>query len=103
MATLAVQAVGDGLADVAFTAAAAGGDAVPAGIENANHHLDGVFLLVNNGGAGSIDVTVANRPLLAVAAGDIGMIPCNVGVYPGTLLAVTYSGVTTVTVAAVKI
>jgi hypothetical protein len=103
MATLTVQDVGDGLADVTFAAAAAGGDAVPAGIENANHHLDGVFLLINNGGAGAINVTVANRALVAVGAGDIGMIPCNRGVYPGNLIGVTYSGVTTVTVAAVRI
>lgn len=103
MATLAVQNVGNGLAAVTFAAANAGGDSVPAGIENANHHLDGVFLLVNNGGGGAINVTVANRPLVAVANGTIGMIPCNRGVYPGSLLAVTYSGVTSVTVAAVKL
>jgi len=103
MATLTIQDVGDGLADVVFGTAAAGGDAVPSGIENANHHLDGVFLLVNNGGASPINVTVANRPVVAVAAADIGMIPCNRGVYPGQLLGVTYSAVTSVTVAAVRI
>lgn len=86
--------------DITFVAANAGGDTIVSGINNAGHVLDGVFLLVNNGGA-SITVTVGGIGY-TVGAGDIQALPANKGVYPGTVLTVTYSSVTTVTVAAFR-
>lgn len=103
MATLTLRSVGDGLADVVFTAAAAGGDSVPAGIVNGAFGLNPVVLLVVNGDAAAKEVTVANKPMVTVAAGDTAAIPVNRGVYPGGLVAVTYDDVTSVTVAALKL
>lgn len=103
MATIAVQEVGDGLADVAFVAANAGGDDVPSGIQNANFGLDPVVLLVANGDAASHTITVQGLSPVVVAAGDTAAIPVNRGVYPGSLVPVTYDGVTSVTVAAIKL
>lgn len=103
MAVLTVQDVGDGLDAVSLVAASAGGDQVPQGIENANHHLDGVFLVVDNGHTAAQTVTVENRPEVSVPAGALAVIPCNQGVYPGNLLAVTYGSVTALTVGAIRI
>lgn len=102
MATLALQSVEGGLADVVFGAANAGGDSVPAGIVNANFGLNQVLLLLVNGGGAPIDVTVGGVET-AVGAGDTAAFPVNRGVYPGGLVAVTYSAVTSVTVAALKL
>jgi hypothetical protein len=95
MAAIAVSEVN---ADIAFVAANAGGDTIPSGIENANYQLDGVFLLVNNGGVASITVTLGGV-VFTVPDGEIHALPANRGVYPGTSLAVAYSAVTSVTVA----
>lgn len=103
MAVLTVQDVGDGLDAVSLVAASAGGDQVPQGIENANHHLDGVFLLVDNAHTAAQTVTVANRPQVSVPAGALAVIPCNKGVYAGNLLDVTYGSVTALTVGAVRV
>lgn len=103
MADLTAQSVGDGLAAVSFVAANAGGDNVPAGIENANFGLDPVLLLVNNGDVSSHTITVAGHIPLVVAAGDMGAIEVNRGVYPGALVAVSYDAVTSITVAVVKL
>jgi hypothetical protein len=98
MAAITVSEVN---ADIAFVAANAGGDTIVSGTVNAQHYLDGVFLLVDNGGVASVDVTVGGIEY-AVADGEIHALPANKGVYPGTALAVTYSGVTSVTVAAFR-
>lgn len=98
MAAITVSEVN---ADINLVAANAGGDTVLSGIENANHVLDGVFVLVNNGGASPITATV-NGVGYTVAAGELHALPANRGVYPGRTVAVTYSAVTSVTVGAFR-
>jgi len=98
---MAAIAVSELNADVAFVAANAGGDTIASGIENANHVLDGVYLLVNNGGASPITVTLDGVEY-TVPDAEIHALPANRGVYPGSVLAVAYSAVTTVTVAAFR-
>lgn len=88
-------------ADIAFVAANAGGDTVVSGIDNANHVLDGVYLLVNNADASGHTVTI-DGTAFTVPAGEIHALPANKGVYPGTALSVTYDGVTSLTVAAFR-
>lgn len=102
MATLALQDASAGLGNVAFVAAAGGGDACPGGAEAGGWALP-VALIVRNGGAGSINVTVGGLPLAAVPAAATAIFPVAVGQKVGALVPVTYSGVTTVTVAAVKL
>jgi hypothetical protein len=98
---MAAIAVSETNADVPLVAANAGGDTVLSGTVAGNHQLDGVFLLVNNGGASPIDVTVDGREF-TVPDGELHLLPCNRGVYPGRALAVTYSAATSVTVGAVR-
>ena len=88
-------------ADLSFVAATAGGDTVVSGTVGANHQLDGVYLLVNNADTGAHIVTIDGHAY-TVGAGEIHALPCNRGVYPGKALAVTYDGVTSVTVAAFR-
>ena len=88
-------------ADIALVAANAGGDTVLAGTEAGNHVLDGVFVLVNNGGASPITVTVGGIPF-TVPDGELHAVPANRGVYPGKAIAVTYSAATSVTVGAFR-
>ncbi|MFJ2002178.1 hypothetical protein [Streptomyces chartreusis] len=97
--------VGTGIADMAAqaVAAAGGGDTAPVGPNR--------FLYVNNGDASSKTVTVATpgtvkglavaEATLVVAAGDHGILPLNDDVYRGPTgrAAITYSAVTSVTVA----
>ncbi len=100
--------VATGVADVAAAAVAAagGGDTAPVG--------PGRFLYVNNGSGGSITVTVAtpgsvaglaiSDTAVAVAAGDIALIPlANVHRGANGRAAITYSGVTDLTVAAFEL
>lgn len=110
MAALNVTAVpvDGGLADVAAAAVAAavGGDTAPTG--------PGRFLYVNNASASPITATVATpgtvsgldveNAALTVAAGDHGIIPLN-RVFTGAngRAAITYSAVTTVTVAVLEL
>lgn len=100
--------VDGGLADVAAAAVAAavGGDTAPTG--------PGRFLYVNNGSGAPITATVATpgtvsgldveNAALVVGAGDHGIIPLS-RVFAGVSgrAAVTYSAVTTVTVAVVEL
>ncbi|MEU0584584.1 hypothetical protein [Streptomyces sp. NPDC006132] len=100
--------VATGIADVAAqaVAAAGGGDAAPVG--------PGRFLYVNNGSGGTITVTVATPGTVSglavadaavpVAAGDHAIIPLAT-VYRGAngRAAITYSGVTSLTVAAFEL
>lgn len=111
MALLATQSITSAGLTPTTTAAAGGGDTIaPTGPDDSR-----TFLYVNNGGGSSITVTVADpgktpagnsgtAPPLTVAAGAFMFIPI-----PGSaintstgLATVTYSGVTTVTVAAVR-
>lgn len=92
-------------------AASAGGDT----IAPASSADDRTMLYVNNGSGASITVTVADpgktaagnsgtAPAITVAAGAVMFIPISTGqISPSTGLAsITYSAVTTVTVAAVR-
>jgi hypothetical protein len=101
--SLTTVPVATGIADVAAaaTAANAGGDTAPVG--------PGRFLYVNNGSAGSITVTIATPgtvsglavadTAVAVAAGKHAIIPLS-NVFRGAngRAAITYSGVTSLTV-----
>lgn len=98
MAAITVVEVNE---DLSFVAANAGGDTVLSGTVAANHQLDGVFLLVDNSDASSHTVTV-DGTAFAVPAGELHALPCNRGVYAGQAVDVTYDGVTSVTVAAVR-
>lgn len=100
--------VATGIADVAAqaVAAAGGGDTAPVG--------PGRFLYVNNGSGGSITVTLATpgqvsgidiaNVAVAIAAGDHALIPLS-NVFRGATgrAAITYSGVTSLTVAAFEL
>ena len=100
MALLSLQDASAGVA-VTLTAANAGGDQIPAGSRAAAWDL-GVILLARNGGASPVDVTVQGHPQVTVPAGATGVIPVY-GVAFGALRDVTYSAVTSVTVAAVRL
>jgi hypothetical protein len=100
MALLSIQNASDG-GPVVPVAASGGGDQIPQGTRAGGWDLP-VFLLVRNGGAGPITATVAGHPPVNVPAGAIGIIPV-FGVVFGALRNITYSGVTSVTVAAVRL
>ncbi|GAW54741.1 hypothetical protein [Nocardioides sp. PD653] len=110
MATLTTQKAKTTGQAITMAAASGGGDKVDAG--------DHTALLVTNGGGSSINVTVAvpgntkygaAEPdiVVAVAAGAtklIGPLPTDLeDTTTDRLVAVTYSGVTSVTVAAIEI
>lgn len=106
VALLALQQITQSGLAPAFVAAAAGGDSLQPG--------DSVKLHVKNGGAGSVTVTVNSQRkcdqgvdhdlAVAIAAGAeaiIGPLPANRFADPADgLVKVTYSAVTSVTVAA---
>lgn len=106
--SLVTVPVSTGIADVAAqaTAAAAGGDTAPVG--------PGRFLYINNADASSKTVTIATPGTVnghaiadasvAVGAGDHAIIPLH-NVYRGATgrAAITYSAVTSVTVAAFEL
>jgi len=110
MAALALTEVpiDGGLADVAgaAVAAAGGGDTAAVG--------PGRFLYLSNGGGSPVTATVASpgtvkgldveNPALVVAAGEIGLLPLP-RFLAGTAgrAAITYSGVTSVTVAVLEL
>ncbi|NIJ10621.1 phage-related tail protein [Saccharomonospora amisosensis] len=100
MALLAVQDATEGAA-VTLTAASAGGDQIPQGVRAGGWQL-GHLLLVINGGAAAITVTVAGMAPVSVPAGGTAVIPAY-GIYRGSPRDITYSAVTSVTVAAVRV
>jgi hypothetical protein len=102
VATLILQDASAGLGNIAFVAAAAGGDACPSGSHVGGWALP-VALIVRNGGAGSINVTVPGLGVVAVPAAADAIFPVIGNQQFGDLVAIAYSGVTTVTVAAVKL
>lgn len=109
MATLAYVQVGIAGTNPGLAAATGGGDKVPVN--------DRGFLMVVNGGGGSINVTVAvpgntkygeanPDKVIAVAAGAtklIGPFPADLADPSDGLVAISYSGVSSVTVAAVSV
>lgn len=111
MALLPTQQITSAGLTLATTAASAGGDTLaPASLAD-----DRTLLYVDNGGASAVTVTVADpgktpagnsgtAPGISVAAGAAAYIPIAPGsINPATGLAsITYSGVTSVTVAALR-
>lgn len=115
MAALSIQQIGEAGLDPQFSAAAAGGDTF------ANDTLERTFLFVKNGGAGAITVTGTAQKTQAGVRG-FGALPRNdiavsvpagqdrlIGPFTDAFsdaagnVSVTYSGVTSVTVAAVRL
>ncbi|WP_436772066.1 hypothetical protein [Yinghuangia sp. YIM S09857] len=106
--TLTAAPLDGGLPDLAgaAVAAAGGGDTAPVGPNR--------FLWVLNGGGAEVTVTVATpgtvsgldieNPALVLAAGDHGLIPLpRVLAGANGRAAITYSGVTSVTVAVIEL
>lgn len=100
MANLAIQDASAG-AVITFAAAAAGGDTVAQGTEQGGWHLP-VVLVVKNGDIAAKTVTVAGMAAVNVPASGEAVIPVEGGPY-GVLRNITYSAVTSVTVAAVRL
>lgn len=100
MADLATQDAAAGLGTVTFGAAAAGGDTAEAGVSAGGWRLCGI-LLVDNADVAATDVTVEGLPAVSVPAGAVGAIPLDGGGIAGQRLNVTYSSVTSLTVAVV--
>jgi hypothetical protein len=101
MALLTPQDASAGVANLTRVAAAGGGDTIGPGM-NAAGWSTGVFLLVQNGDATSTTVTVDGMPFVVPATTGLALIPVK-GVYPDKPKAVTYSKVTSLTVAAVQL
>lgn len=101
MALLAVQDATAGIASVSFSAAAGGGDTVPAGTRGGGWDLS-VLLIVRNGDAASKTVTVDGTPYVVPATTGVAVVPVYAGTY-GMVKSITYSAVTSVTVAAVRV
>jgi hypothetical protein len=101
MAVIAVENAKDGIAGVTFTAATGGGDTIVPG-SAAGGWRTGTVLVVKNGHTATQTVTVAGHPAIAAAAnGGIAIIP--VHGLGKQAKAVTYSGVTALTVGAVNL
>lgn len=102
MAALTVQDGKNGLGTVSFVAAAGGGDTAVGGVDAGGWALPTV-LLVDNGGATTIDVTVDGlADPVTVGVGAVGAVPLRGGGIANKVLNIAYSGVTSVTVAAVR-
>lgn len=85
-----------------FVAANAGGDTVAGGVMDGGWHLP-VVLLVKNADTTATNVTVGSLPAVSVAAtSGTAVIPV-IGSPYGTAVAVTYSKVTSLTVAAARL
>jgi hypothetical protein len=105
MAALTVQQGPSGWGGnaAAFAAATAGGDTVAGGVGHGGWHLP-VVLLVRNGDATATNVTVGSLPALSVpATTGVAVIPVIGSQAYGDSVAVTYSKVTSLTVAAVRL
>lgn len=101
MALLTPQDASAGLANVPRVAATGGGDTIGPGM-NAAGWSTGVFLLVQNGDATATTVTVDGTPYVVPATTGLALVPVK-GVYPDKPRNITYSKVTSLTVAAVQI
>lgn len=102
MAVLSVQDASAGLAPT-FVAATAGGDTVSTvGTGDGGGWTLGLFILVRNADAAAKTVTVEGMAPLSVPAAGEGVIPVRVKHF-GAAATITYSAVTSVTVAAVRL
>ena len=104
MAVLTVQEISRAGLNPSYSAAAAGGDEAP------NDEI--TFLHVKNGSGGSIDVTIqtpgtidglaiTDRTVAVPASGERMIGPFPASVY-GATLTISYSGVTSLTIAAIR-
>jgi hypothetical protein len=102
MALLAPQDASNGVDSVTMSAATGGGDTIAAGCRLGGWDL-GVFLLCRNTDAATKTVTVAGHPARVVpATTGIAVIPVFTSSF-GVVKAITYSAVTGLTVAAVRL
>jgi hypothetical protein len=106
MADIAVQdVVAGGLADLAFTNAAAS-QTVPANSGTKSmggYDLHAVVAVVRNGDAASHDVTIGSQAAVTVAAGKTAVIPVpNTGIN-GPNQAITWSATTSMSIALARI
>lgn len=104
MAALAVQQVPVLGADLgAGAAAAAGGDTVTViANKDGGWAAGAAFLVVRNGSAAAITVTIGTAAPVSVAAGAVAFFPLVTG-YGGATIAIAYSAAATVTVWAVQL
>lgn len=100
MAVVAIQEAANGNQNVTF-GAAANGDTVAAGVQAAGWELP-VVLLVKNGDAAAKTVTVDGVGYVIPATTGFGVIPIRAGAFNSPKL-ITYSALTSVTVAAVRL
>jgi len=101
MAALTVQDASAGLQDVVMSAAAGGGDTIAGGSRAGNWDLP-VVLVVRNADTTATTVTVRGTGYVVPANTGTALIPVYATQY-GTVAAITYSKVTTLTVAAVRL
>ena len=101
MAALTVQDGSNGLQDVVMSAATGGGDTIAGGSRAGNCDLP-VVLVVRNADAASKTVTVRGVAYVVPATTGLAVIPVYATQY-GSVAAITYSAVTALTVAAVRL
>lgn len=101
MAALTIQDASAGLQSVTMSAATAGGDTIAGGSRAANWDT-GVFLLALNTGAAALTVTVNGVGYVVPLTSGVAVIPVYAAQY-GSVRSITYSGVTGLTVAAVRL
>jgi hypothetical protein len=100
MAAIAIQEADQGNQNITFAAANAGGDTVAGGARAGGWDLP-VILIARNTDAATKTVTVDGVGYVIPATTGVGVIPIRGAL--GAAKAVTYSGVTGVTVAAVRL
>lgn len=101
MAVLTVQDGSAGIQAVTMSAATGGGDSAPGGVRAGGWELP-VVLLVSNASAGAITVTVDGTGYIVPITTGLALIPLRGGIQYGASKAITYSGVTSLTVGAVR-
>jgi hypothetical protein len=101
MAALAIQDGSAGIQDVTFSAATGGGDTVAGGAAAGGWSAP-VVLVVNNRDAAAKTVTVRGVGYVVPLTTGVALIPINAGTY-GMVVPVTYSAVTSLFVAAVRL
>lgn len=102
MANITPENAENGLQGVTMAAASGGGDTVTAtGYRTGGWDL-GVLLIARNGHTATQTVTVDGTGYVVPANGGIAVVPIRGGTVSGTK-AVTYSGVTALTVGAVRV
>ena len=104
MAAITVQDVpASGLADCSFASANGGGDTIAGGTKSYGGWEQSTVALIAINGHSSAQTVTCGGVAVPVAAGDTAIIPVpNEGLNDASV-AVTYSGVTALTVAAVKL